>query len=422
MGKTISEKILSQKSGVDAHAGDFVVCEVDLCVGQDSNTPLSMEAYWELGEIAERGVTRAGAVRGVFTLDHFAPAPSSLPANNHKKERGFCDEPGLTLYDVGEGICHQLAVERGHVVPGDLVVGNDSHTCTYGAVNAFATGVGSSELAVVLASGKLWFMVPETIKVVLYGRPPAGVYAKDIILFLAGQVRADGAIYKALEFTGAAVDVMSVAERLTVCNMAVEMGAKAGLMAADGKVCEWVRNRADRDFRPVFPDGDARYSEVLRFDVSGLEPQVAMPHQVDNVAPVSQAEGVRVDQVFIGSCTNGRLEDLQVAARILGGKSVKRGVRLLVGPASRAILLQAVKTGIMAALVEAGATVLPPGCGPCGGYHAGILGDGEVALSTSNRNFRGRMGNAESSVYLASPATAAASAVEGVIADPRRYM
>jgi 3-isopropylmalate/(R)-2-methylmalate dehydratase large subunit len=333
--------------------------------------------------------------------------------------RTFAREFEVGLYDIGCGVCHQLVPQKGHVTCGDLVLGADSHTCTYGAINVFSTGVGSTDLAITLASGKNWFRVPETMKIIVNGKLPKGVYSKDIILRIARDVGANGATYKSVEFCGEAISDLSVDARLTISNMAVEIGAKAGLMDADAKVLKWVSERSKRTPIPVKADIDAKYCSVKEYDVSDLPPQVAKPHAVDNVVDVGELKETKIDQAFIGTCTNGRLEDLEVAARILKGRAAHPDVRLVVAPASREIYLDAVKKGYVDIFVKSGGTVVAPGCGPCVGTHNGVLADGEVAISTANRNFKGRMGNPNSFIYLASPATVAASAIAGRVADPR---
>jgi 3-isopropylmalate/(R)-2-methylmalate dehydratase large subunit len=312
--------------------------------------------------------------------------------------------------------------EEGLVGPGDLVIGADSHTPTYGALNVFSTGVGASDLAVAMASGKMWFLVPETLRLVAHGRLPAGTDAKDLAQFLIGQVSAEGANYMAVEFAGEAVRELSVDGRLTLANMTAEMGAKAALMEADEKTAAWLAGRTTRLFQPATSDPDAHFAAVKEFDVSSLSPQVARPHQVDDVVPVEQVEGTTVHAAVLGTCTSGRLEDLHVAAAVLEGRRIAPGVRLSVIPASRRVYLEAVRDGTVATLLTAGATLLPPGCGPCLGGSMGIPSDGERVISTANRNFIGRMGNNKAFIYLASAATVVASAVEGVIADPRRYL
>jgi 3-isopropylmalate/(R)-2-methylmalate dehydratase large subunit len=339
----------------------------------------------------------------------------------HDKIRSFGKAQEVKVFDIGCGVCHQLVPETGYVVCGDLVLGADSHTCTYGAINVLSTGVGSTDLAIALASGKNWFKVPETIKVVIEGKLPKGVFSKDIILHIIGDVGADGATYEAVEFYGSTIKALSVDARLTVSNMAVEMGAKCGLMEADKKVLEWIKKHSDRQPRPVEADTDARYAQVLEYDVSELSPQVARPHTVDNVCDIEETLGIPIDVVNIGTCTNGRLEDLKIAADILKGKKIAPGLKLIVTPASTKIYLDAMKKGYVESFVEAGAIVNNPGCGPCVGTHQGVLADGENAFSTANRNFMGRMGNPNANIYLGSPAAAAATALEGAIADPREH-
>lgn len=417
MGKTIAEKILSKKSGQDVYANDLVVAKVDFRMGQDGTSPLAIRSFEEMG-----GEKVSEPESCAFVIDHSAPSPLEGVSALHKLMREFARKNKIILYDVGEGVCHQLLPEKGHVGPGSLVIGADSHTCTYGALNAFATGVGSTDLAAALISGKMWFKVPETIKFVCHGRLPFGVYSKDLILYLIGQVGADGATYMSAEFTGEAISALSVEARFTISNMAVEMGAKVGLMEADEKVWEWVRRHSSGSFEDVKPDPDACYAKILEYDVSELEPQVAKPHRVDNVAPVSEVAGTPIQQAVLGTCTNGRLEDLRIAAKILRGRKVHPDVRLIVAPASRRVFLDAMDEGIIQELVRAGAAVVTPGCGPCVGTHNGIPSDGENVISTANRNFKGRMANNKAFIYLASPATVAASAITGVITDPREYL
>jgi len=417
VGKTIAEKILSSHSGVDARAGDIVLADVDFVMGQDGTSPLAIKAFREMG-----GKKVFDPEKVAMVIDHGAPSPNEGTANLHKLMRDFAAEQGSILYDVGEGVCHQLVPERGHVAPGDLVVGADSHTCTYGGLGAFSTGVGSTDLAAALITGKTWLKVPESMKIVCRGHLPSGTYSKDLALYLASKITASGATYMSCEFTGEGVDALGVDARFTLCNMAVEMGAKAGIIAPSGEVLAWVRGRSKRKFHPVFADEDARYADVREFDVSHLAPQVARPHEVDNVCEAHELSGVEINEAFIGTCTNGRLEDLRVAAAILKGKRVNPSVRLIVAPASRRILVEALREGVLETLLNAGAAVLPPGCGPCVGTHAGVPADGEVVISTANRNFKGRMGNSSAQIYLASPATVAASALVGRITDPRRFL
>lgn len=417
MGKTIIEKILSSHSGRDCQANDIVVAQVDFVMGQDGTSPLAIRAYENMD-----GKELFNPEKVALVIDHSSPSPLEGVSALHTIMRKFAKEKGCRIYDIGEGVCHQLIPESGKVGPGSLVIGADSHTCTYGALNAFSTGVGSTDLAGGLVSGQMWFKVPETIKFVCKGELPKGVYAKDLILYLIGQVTADGCTYMAAEYTGEAVAALSMEGRFTMANMAIEMGAKAGLMEADEKTYRWLSNITDNEFTAVSADPDANYYKVLEFDVANLEPQVAKPHRVDNVAPLSEVKGTPIQQAFIGTCTNGRLEDLRIAASILAGKQVHPDVRLIVAPASRSIYLDAMEEGIIQVLVKAGAAVVTPGCGPCVGTHNGVPSDGETVISTANRNFKGRMGNSNAEIYLASPATVAASALTGVITDPRDYV
>jgi 3-isopropylmalate/(R)-2-methylmalate dehydratase large subunit len=318
-------------------------------------------------------------------------------------------------------VCHQLIPEKGHIVPGDLMVGCDSHTCTYGALNVFSTGVGSTDGAAAMAAGRLWFKVPDTMKVTYAGELKPGVFSKDLILYLAGQIGVDGATYEAIEFHGPVIEALSVEARMTISNMAIEVGAKAGLMKADAKTLAWFDGRGEKTPQPQDPDADAVYAKTLEFDASSIGPQVAKPHAVDNVSPIEEVEGTQIAEGVLGTCTNGRLEDLAIAAKILEGRKVHPDVRFIVAPASRQILLEAMEAGYIRTLVEAGAALVTPGCGPCVGTHNGVPSDGENVISTANRNFKGRMGNSNSFIYLGSPATVAASVIEAKITDPRKY-
>jgi 3-isopropylmalate/(R)-2-methylmalate dehydratase large subunit len=356
-----------------------------------------------------------------MVIDHSAPSPNIGVSEIHKKMRTFAKQFDLSMYDIGCGVCHQLVPQKGHVTCGDLVLGADSHTCTYGAINVFSTGVGSTDLAITLASGKNWFRVPETMKVIVNGKLPKGVYSKDIILHIAKDIGSNGATYKAVEFYGEAISSLSVDARFTISNMAVEIGAKIGIMEADKKVLKWVADHSTKVPHPVKADPDAKYTCVKEYDISKLSPQVAKPHTVDNVSGVEELSDTKVDQAFLGTCTNGRLEDLEIAASILKGNSVNKDVKFVVAPASKEIYLEAVKKGLIDIFVKSGAIVVAPGCGPCVGTHNGCLADGEIAISTANRNFKGRMGNPKGFIYLASPATVTASAIKGMIADPREY-
>ncbi len=417
MGKTACEKIISAHCGDEVTAGDYAVVAVDLAMSHDSTGPLAIRAFEEFGN---KRVWDASKV--VLVIDHAAPSPNETASRLHTILREFAGEQGIAIYDVGEGVCHQVVVEKGLVLPGDLAVGADSHTCTYGALNAFALGIGSTDMSGVLLTGELWLRVPETVKLVYRGARGAGVYAKDLMLHTIGVIGAGGAEYLALEFGGDAIANMSMSERLTMCNMSVECGAKVGIMEADETTLAYLRGRTSRSPLPVRSDPDASLADVIEFDVCDITPQVACPHAVDNVRPVSEVAGTPIDAVYIGTCTNGRLEDLRVAAQVLSGGKVHRDCRLLVCPASRDVYVQSVKEGILAVLMEAGATINPPGCGPCSGTHLGIPGDGENVISTANRNFKGRMGNNRANIYLASPATCAASAIEGRIATPQTYL
>jgi len=417
MGKTLAEKILSSKSHSDAQAGDVVIAEVDLIFVQDTTGPLTIRQFKESGfQVLVK------PAKAVIFLDHAAPSPSRQLSNDHILLRNFAEETGCHIYEVGDGICHQLVAEH-FANPGDIIVGSDSHTVTAGALGAFATGMGSTDVAVALALGKTWLRVPESFFINLDGAFPRGVYAKDLILYLIGQIGADGATYKALEFGGEALAFMTMSQRLTIANMAVETGAKVGLVPSDGVSRDFLIAQGRGDgYKPLYPDADANYEQVISVDLNQLEPMVSFPHWVDNVFPVSKAKGVKVHQVFIGTCTNGRLEDLAIAANILRGRKTHPDTRLLIAPASRQVLMQAIRKGYIDTLLEVGATILPPGCAACLGLHQGVLGDGEVCLSTANRNFKGRMGNPEAAIYLCSPATAAASAIRGEITDPMEVM
>lgn len=417
MGKTLAEKILSENSGSDAHAGDIIIARVDLAFLQDGTGPLALRQFEESG--LEQV---ANPERVVLFLDHAAPSPSPELANDHITLRQFARKSGAQLYDVGEGVCHQVVVES-HANPGEVIIGADSHTVTAGALGAFATGMGSTDVAIAIALGRTWLRVPESFKVVVSGGFAKGVYAKDLALHLIGRLGADGATYKSLEFSGEAISNMSMAGRFTLANMAVEAGAKTGLFPTDEVTRTYLESRGRGAlFRALRPDPDAEYERAIAIDASSLEPTVSKPHAVDNIALARELMGTKIAQVFIGTCTNGRLDDLAVAAAILSGKRCHPKTRLLVAPASREVLREAIGVGYIQTLLEAGAALLPPGCGPCVGVHQGVLGDGEACLSTANRNFRGRMGNPEAFIYLGSPATAAASAIAGEITDPRELM
>ena len=417
MGKTLAEKILSQKSGSDARAGDIVIAGVDFSFVQDTTGPLTIRQFQTSGF--------AGLVnpqRTAIFIDHASPSPSRTLSDDHILLRGFARENGCVISDIGNGVCHQIVAES-FARPGDVVVGADSHTVTAGGLGAFATGMGSSDVAVAFGLGRTWFRVPETFKVEVSGNFSRGVYPKDLILHLVGQIGADGATYKSLEFSGDTVKKMSMSGRFTIANMAVEAGAKVGLFPADEMTRKYLVSAGrGNDYQPISPDTDAVYEKTIKIKAADLEPTVARPHTVDNTAPARELKGTKIQQVVIGTCTNGRLEDLAVAAGILKGKKIAPTVRLLIAPASRLVLLEAIEKGYIRDFIEAGAVILPSGCGPCLGLHQGVLGDGESCLSTANRNFKGRMGSPEGFIYLGSPATAAATALAGEITDPREVM
>jgi len=418
MAQTIAEKILTAHAGREVSAGEIVVAAVDFTMGQDGTSMMIIDELERLG--AEKVFDRE---RFAMVLDHSAPSPAAGTSRIHQKMRRAAEKYGSLLYDIGEGVCHQLLPERGHVLPGDLIVGADSHTCTYGALNAAATGLGSTDLAAAAYTGKLWFKVPESMRLVCRGKLAKGVYSKDLVLHLVGDIGADGATYRSIEFVGETIAALSMDARFTVCNMAVEMGAKFGIMEADETTLAWLNGRSPRAARPTAADQGARYIETREYDFSGLGPQIARPHAVDNVAPVEEVAGTPVQQGVIGTCTNGRVEDFEAAAQVLGGRRIDRHTRLICVPSSKAVLIELIERGIHRVLLDAGAVFVTPGCGPCVGTHAGIPGDYENVVSTANRNFTGRMGNPEGvNIYLASPATVAASVIEGCIADPRKYL
>jgi 3-isopropylmalate/(R)-2-methylmalate dehydratase large subunit len=413
---TLAEKVLARASGADqVTAGEFVVADIDLALLHDI---FAAQVFDTLGSV---GVERIfDPDRTVVVVDHFVPAPSAAAAGLHKQIRDDVARLGINaFYDAGEGICHQLLPEQGHVRPGMLIVGTDSHTTTYGALGAAGTGIGTSDMVYALATGRLWFRVPETIRFEMSGDLQSGVSWKDVILHLAGRFGSDAAQYRSMEFGGPAVKEADMSSRLTVSNMAVEMGAKFGLFEADDVTDTYLKEHGGSGCEPFEPDRDASYEAVHEIELAGLAPQVALPHEVDNVASITEVEGITIDQAFIGSCTNGRIEDLHAAADVLAGKHIAAGVRLLVVPASRQVLKEAIDTGVLGTLVDAGASVLAPGCGPCFGGHGGLLAAGERCIGTHNRNFIGRMGSADAEIFLGSPATVAASALMGKLSDPR---
>ncbi|MFA4965124.1 MAG: 3-isopropylmalate dehydratase large subunit [Thermoleophilia bacterium] len=416
-GATLAEGILAAHAGLDSVVpGQIVVAGVDLAIAQDGTGPLAIQ------QIEELGVGALKAPRCVFFIDHAAPAPRSELANAQRTIRAFCAASGATLSDVEMGVCHQRVAES-YARPGDVVIGADSHTCMAGALGAFATGMGSTDVAVGMTSGRTWLRVPETFRIEVKGSLAEGVEAKDLMLTLIGILGADGATYKALEFGGPGIDALPMAGRLTLSNMAVEAGAKAGIMPSDATTRAFLAGYGrEGDWRPLAAAPDAAYERRVALDASSVVPMVARPHTVDNTAPAAELKGIKVDQVLIGTCTNGRLEDLRSAARLLRGRHRAPHTRLIVTPASQAVARAAAAEGLFDVFWDAGAVVTNPGCGACVGIHEGILADGEVCLSTANRNFHGRMGNPAASIYLGSPATAAATAVAGEITDPRKHL
>ncbi len=416
MGMNITEKILAAHAGLpEVMPGQLVNARLDLVLANDITGPLAIK---EFKKIDVKKVFDPARV--VMIPDHFAPAKDIPSAQQCRDIKEFSAEQGLTYYEVGRcGIEHCFLPEQGLVVPGDVVIGADSHTCTYGGLGAFSTGVGSTDLAVGMAQGEIWFRVPETIKFVLHGQPKNPyVSGKDYILHIIGLIGVDGAQYKAMEFTGEAISALSMDGRLTMTNMAIEAGAKNGIIAPDEKTIEYVQGRAKRPWKIYQSDPDACYSEVIEIDVTDLEPQVAFPHLPSNTRPVSEAADIKIDQAVIGSCTNGRWEDLVIAAEIMRNRKVHPEVRAIVIPGTQEVYLKALKEGLIEIFIQAGAVVSTPTCGPCLGGYMGILAKGERAISTTNRNFIGRMGHPESEVYLSNPAVAAASAIMGRIAAP----
>lgn len=412
------EKILARAAGKKSvSTGEIVTAGVDVAEVNDLYLQV-VTSFYQLG-----GTKVKKPEATTFVFDHYAPAPTIKAANNHRAMREFCAAQGIDkLFDVGRGVCHQALIEDGLVAPGAIVVETDSHTTTLGALGVFGTGVGATDMALILLNGSLWFRVPEVMKIVLEGGPPGpGVMAKDIILHIIGDLKQDAAIYKCVEFTGPAVAAMPVEERFVLCNMSVEMGAKTAYIQPDAKTWEFLATMGvGKALREVDTDPDYVYASIHRYDVSAIRPSAATPGSVDNLAEVRSVQGVHVDQIFIGTCTGGRLNDLATAARILKGKKVAKGTRLVVIPASDKVMQDAMAAGHVQTLMRAGAVFSTPGCGPCLGAHEGILAAGEVGLTTSSRNFPGRMGSTESRLYVVSPATAAASAISGTISDPAK--
>jgi 3-isopropylmalate/(R)-2-methylmalate dehydratase large subunit len=412
------EKILAEKAGkASVKTGEIVNCFVDAAGIND----LYLQTVRSFFEVGAQKVHSPGKV--IMFLDHYAPASTAIQADNQRQFRTFCRQQGIDrLMDVNEGVCHQVMADKGLTCPGALIIITDSHTTTHGAFGAFGTGVGATDLATILATGQLWLRVPEIINIRLDGKLPRGVYAKDVILHIIGRLGADYAVYKAVDFTGPVLAEFSVSERMALCNMSTEMGAKTAYIQPDEITAEYLRKSVNQPYRIFATDPDFEYAETLSFDVSGLTPQVAAPASVDNVYPLSAYGGVKIDQAYIGSCTGGRLEDLAVAAHILKGRKIAADTRLLVVPATRKIFLDGMEKGIIQTLVEAGATFVTPNCAACLGTHEGLLAPGEVCISATNRNFPGRMGSNTAKLFLASPAAVDASALTGEITDPTPYL
>jgi len=419
MGQTITEKIFSEHVGHPVYAGEIVRSPIDMVIGNDITTPISIKAFEDSGATALANPDGFSIV-----LDHFIPAKDIASANQARISRDFAKKHEMkNFFDEKDmGIEHALLPEKGLVVPGDVIIGADSHTCTYGAVGAFATGVGGTDLGASMATGDTWFKVPSTIKVELTGAMPEWVSGKDVILTLIGLIGVDGARYQALEFTGPGVANLSMADRFTISNMAVEAGGKNGIFPVDEKTVEYLRARTTKPYTIYSSDPDAVYAREIKIDLASLRPVVALPHLPENVKPVSELTEIIIDQVVIGSCTNGRIDDLEQAAKIIAGRKIHPAVRAIIIPGTQEVYMEAMKRGYIAQFIEAGAVVSTPTCGPCLGGYMGILAAGERCVSTTNRNFRGRMGHVDSEVYLASPAVAAASAILGRIAEPKEVL
>lgn len=412
MGLTLVEKILSEHAGKEVHADELIISKVDVCAVQDGTGPLTVQEFKKLGKEKLNNPERT-----ILFIDHASPSPRKELSNTHMVLRDFSKEYGAVLSDIGEGVCHQRLVET-FVNPGEVLVGADSHTCTSGALGAFATGMGSTDVAVAMALGKTWLKVPRTFKIVINGKLKDGVFSKDLMLHIIGLIGADGATYRALEFSGSTIENMSMSERFTLSNMAVEAGAKCGLIVADETTKAYLKSRGREDkYRQILPDADAIYERIIEIDANDVERTVSCPHTVDNTKTVKELNHIKVNQVYVGTCTNGRLEDMRVVASILKGKKVNKDVRMLICPASPDVYKACLKEGLLEIFMDANAVILPPGCGPCVGVHAGTLGDGEVCLATQNRNFQGRMGNTKGEIYLASPYVAAYTAINGFISE-----
>lgn len=412
MGKTLIEKVIGNKVGHEVKPGDIVTVDVDWCMVDDIMVPFAVKKFEEMGFDKVWNPEKV-----VLIYDHFLPATQTDDSRHFREGDAFAEKYGLKHVHRTDGICHQLMTEAGYVKPGDIAFGTDSHTVTYGCVGAFSTGIGYTEMAGILGTGQLWIKVPESIKVVVEGKLPSNVTSKDIILRVIGDLTASGATYQSIEFSGSTIDEMSVASRMTMSNMAVEAGAKCGIFAPDEKTCEYCNIPYTDKEKALCADADAVYTRVLKYKAEELVPVVACPSLVDNIRPVSELKGTKVDQVFLGSCTNGRLEDLQLAASILKGKHVAPYLKMIVTPASRKIYREALLDGTLGILSDAGCIITTPGCGLCCGRGGGILSDGEVVVATNNRNFLGRMGTSKVNIYLASPATAAQTAIAGELVE-----
>jgi len=413
---TMAEKIFELKLGRRVSPGEFIIAPVDIVYFQDGTGPLGIRRF---NDIAME-VFKPDRVH--FFIDHASPSPRKELSNDHKFIREFCSKMRTNLHDYGEGISHQIIVEK-YAKPGDIIVGADSHSCTSGALGAFATGVGSTDAAVAMGMGTLWFRMPESYRIEISGKLGKGVFSKDVILYIIGKLRVDGATYKAVEFVGDVIEQLSMESRFTISNMVIEMGAKVGLIPTDKETFRYLKEmRGEDNFLEIVPDAEAEYEKEFYFSADEIPPGVAAPHNVDNWKSIEDVEGIPVNQVFIGTCTNGRLEDLRIVAKILKGRKKHPETRLIISPASKKVYIDALREGLIDIFIQAEAVILPPGCGPCVGVHAGVPADNEVVVSTQNRNFKGRMGNPNAQIYLASPATAAATAIKGEITDPRDFL
>jgi 3-isopropylmalate/(R)-2-methylmalate dehydratase large subunit len=415
MGRTFAEKVLAVKAGVDEVApGQILEITPDVALSHDNTAPI-IDIFKEMG-----GETVFDKSMHAIFLDHAAPAPTTKHAENHRRIRQFVRQQGISnFFDVGRGICHQVLVEEGLALPGEVVLGSDSHTPHAGVMGAFGAGIGRSEMASIWAIGEIWLRTPESLKIVVHGQLPAGVFSKDLALHVIGDLGSDGALYMSVEWHGEAIEALDLSERAVLPNMMAETGAKNSYLPPDQKVFEYLEGRTKRPFEPIYPDPDADYARVIEYRAETIEPMIACPHTVDNVRPLAEVVGTHIDQAFLGTCTNGRLEDLAIAASVLEGRKLAHGTRMIVIPASSQVYMQALRAGYLETFLKAGAVVESPGCGPCMGNHMGVPAVGEVTISSANRNFRGRMGTRESEVYLANPAVVAASAVAGAISHPK---